>query len=820
MFQIEKTIFIEETIIEFTQYYANAFSNQTIAIPFGGATNVVSNIAALVMMIANKAAKIALAITKFVQKYVPDLIDSIGANRMQVNVLARQSSHTYDIEGKHKYGSRSECFMYPCVTDSKYDIPNEFVEAVAVNNPWSIDIDQWSDSVSKTKLLSGTSVDINCAPNTPDKAITRDWSGDVPFYSINCKGKNNTISLPAGMAYVIGTEAFLPKQPFKNQNIGESDPVFATPVIQDYVIDDDWGLYMTATAGEIAWVSCKDTKIIDGAPTNIFVTNNFCGIASAYAALQIRDTVDKRFVRPYAITPNAIALNQTGYNCCYDRKVYHAFDGYGYRLTNWLGSTGMGSERQVLQYSFIANDRFKRSNKLPPNQFMGNFKSAPEVNIRGDHNDKIYSAISIPGEVDSLIAGTEGEDKDVVRYAIPVFTELVNTLPAAVKTNAAYTLAVVDGITSLCTDLRNVQFAYKSPRSVDFNIGGNLYRYTSEYISAIVEEQGTIVVNNLVPVLGLSYIGATPYEAYLYSQATRQYYVFNGGTRLDAVDMIERFRNVTDGKYDFVNQEVVMPCLATFDRLDKQVHDHDSEIDNIIVPVLKTQDFVYELSPPTDTIFNDRSWFKTLSIPAGMVFQGPNRCIISRYVMSDYMYKSIKANAGHWEKVSREDYHPMRKYNAKYETVDEQIGFDVNVNGWTHNPFLLVTSPLGISEDVDCMYEWEITFAWTVEMDRLYDIDQYVCVNVSAETMTPGGKVTCRPTHIFLTKELFTRSNNYGYYSFRFQSKNGAGNRERLHVWSDGYIAISGIQCEYKPITERRTEILTQQLDIQKLKEF
>ena len=198
-----------------------------------------------------------------------------------------------------------------------------------------------------------------------------------------------------------------------------------------------------------------------------------------------------------------------------------------------------------------------------------------------------------------------------------------------------------------------------------------------------------------------------------------------------------------------------------------------------MVPVLKVQDFAYELSPPIDTIFNDRSWFKTLSMPSGIVYQGPNRCIINRYVISDYMYKSLKENAGHWKKVSREDYHPMREYKAKYETVDEQIGFFVDVNGWTHNPFLLVTSPLGISEDVDCVYEWEITFAWTVEMDRIYEKDQYVCVNVAAETMTPGGKVMCRPTHIFLTKELFARSNNYGYYSFRFQSRNGAGNRER-----------------------------------------
>ena len=86
--------------------------------------------------------------------------------------------------------------------------------------------------------------------------------------------------------------------------------------------------------------------------------------------------------------------------------------------------------------------------------------------------------------------------------------------------------------------------------------------------------------------------------------------------------------------------------------------------------------------------------------------------------------------------------------------------------------------------------------------------------------MTPGGKVMSRPTHVFLTKELFTRNGKYGYYSFRFQSNNGAGNRERLHIWSDAYIAISDITLTYKPITQKRTEQLTQQLDVQRLHEL
>ena len=86
--------------------------------------------------------------------------------------------------------------------------------------------------------------------------------------------------------------------------------------------------------------------------------------------------------------------------------------------------------------------------------------------------------------------------------------------------------------------------------------------------------------------------------------------------------------------------------------------------------------------------------------------------------------------------------------------------------------------------------------------------------------MCPGGKKVSRPTHVFLTKDLFTRTENVGYYSFRYQSNNGAGNRERLHIWSDGYIAVSSIQLEYKIITEKRTEKLVTQEDIKDKKEM
>ena len=105
-------------------------------------------------------------------------------------------------------------------------------------------------------------------------------------------------------------------------------------------------------------------------------------------------------------------------------------------------------------------------------------------------------------------------------------------------------------------------------------------------------------------------------------------------------------------------------------------------------------------------------------------------------------------------------------------------------------------------------------------MEQLYADNEYVTVNVMAETMTPGGKVFNRPTHIFLHKELFTRSGNFGYYSFRYQGNNGMGNRERLHIWSDGYIAVSSIQLEIKEMTEKRNEVLVIQEDLKGMKEM
>lgn len=779
---------------------------------------------------------------------IEKVLDVICQKGMVVNTDEQVSRHALSIEGKHKYGEKNEVFMWPCfgVQSGKVKYTDEWVDCGVRDTPWSLTLNSikaysalfgnaantiftWEKpAYSSNKMGTSKEAAYNCGPNLAWTSKTGQenfdkpgdtyrayyMSGRVPFYQASAFGKVEERVLPDDMACVEGVSRFLPNEPFKNENISVSEPAFAPSMQQDYIIDKQWDLAQYCTYGTRQWVAVKDTKVIDCPPSNMVVSDKFCGIACTYAAVEVKRGIEKAYMRPWAVTPNTLAFNCTGYNSILDNKLYHAFDGISYRLVSLIGSPGMNKNRQSFWYSFQINDRFKRSNKVPANELQGNFESEPVQAV--DSIDKLYNLMTVASKEKGLEAGTIGEDKDLIRWAVPIFTEPVSTLPAAVKTMTAMTLGVVEGITSLCVDLANNQSAYKAPLSVDFTIGKNVYRATEEYICSVQTQNGIDIVTDLIPILGLKYIGATPTEAFFYSKSTRCYYSFSGST-LTKIDMIERFRDIQKGYWDFVNQEVVMPCLMTFKRLNPEVLDTDTETDNIIVPVLSKGTVSGELPPPITTIFNDRSWYKVVSLPSGLAYQGPNRVIINRNIFVEYMERSIKSNLNKWKKMDREKYVTKREYPEQYNNIMQDV---TGVDGWTYNPFLLVTSPLGLNEDTDCIFEWTITFCWPIEMDLLYGTDNYAVVNITAETMTPGGKVKSRPTHVFLTKELFTRTGNYGYYSFRFQSKNGAGNRERLHIWSDQYIAISSIDCEYKQVTNRRTEQLTQQIDIQRLREL
>lgn len=750
-----------------------------------------------------------------IMEYINNFLEVFAAKGATCERVASVSRHSLDNEGKHRYGEKNETFMYPCfgVPDGGLTFSDEIAKAAIKDSKWELTL-----STEKQGVYPAVPAALPLIPfaiRSAPASVYNNAEGSVPYYTASCYGQVTKRALPADMAVIEGVERLLPGQPFKNENIGMDYPAFAPSMQHDYIIDKRWQLSQCCTYGTQQWITCKDTKLITGKPSNMRVHDTFCGVASTYTAIEVKRGLSKAYMRPWAITPSTLAFNCTGLNSILDEKLYHAFDGISFRIVEWIGNAGMGKNLQTFLYSFQVNDRFKRSNIFSPNELLGSFASEPVQAV--ETIDRLHTIVTVATKEKGMEGGTIGEDKDGVRWSIPIFTEPVTTLPAAVKTLAAMPLRVFDGITSLTTTLQNANNAYKAPVSMDFTIGKQAYRQTEEYICSLETDQyGAVITKDLVPSLGLKFIGATPTTAYFYSKATRCYYVFNG-TSLTKMDMLERFRDVQRGYWDFVNQEVVMPCLMTYKRLNAEVEDKDTETDNVIVPVLSQSRVSGEVPPPITTIFNDRSWYKAVSLPSGFAYQGPNRVIINRSVFVEYMLETLKDNLGKWKKMDREKYVTKREYKENYSNILRDVE---GVDGWTHNPFLLVTSALGDSENTDNVFEWEITFCWPVEMDLIYGVDNYAVVNITAETMTPGGKTMSRPTHVFLTKELFTRHEAYGYYSFRYQSKNGAGNRERLHIWSDQYIAISSIYCERKVITERRTEQLTQQLEIKHLKEL
>ena len=738
-----------------------------------------------------------------------------GPTSHVVNTLSR---HALSVEAKHKYGEKFETFMWPCWGATDIDYTDEKVVADIKDMQWEL-----SMPISKGFAQYGVKYEPDggvrySSVSLPGSFIVdnpfTNFKGLIPFYQATCHTNKDVKTLPEDMASVVGVSTLMPSEPFKNENIGAGEPSFGPSAQQDYIIDKDWNLSQYCTYGQQQWVAVKDTKIINCPPSNVYVTDDFCGVACAYTAVEVKKKVSKQYMRPWAVTPNTLAFNCTGLNCILDDKLYHGFDGISTRIVNFIGEPGLGKNRRTFLYSFQKNDRFKRSNIVPANEFMGNFYADPEQ--AAETIDELVTIVTCASRLKGLEAGVEGEDKDLIRWSIPMFTEHVSTLPAAVKTLTAMPLGVVQGVTSLCVSLANNQTAYKAPLSVDFTIGKQVYRVTEEYICTVETRDAIDIITDIIPLLGLKFIGATPVAAYFYSKSTRCYYMFTGNN-LSKIDMMERFRDIQKGYWDFVNQEVAMPCLMSFKRLNPDVKDQDSETDNIIVPLLDNNGVSGELPPPITTLFNDRSWYICVSLPSGFAYQGPNRVIINRNVFTEYMLEGIKANLGKWKKLDREKYDTAREYPEVYTSVDKDI---TGVDGWTHNQFILVTSALGASEDIDGLFEWTITFAWPIEMDLIYGTDNYAVVNIMSETMTPGGKMQSRPTHVFLTKELFTRTGNYGYYSFKYQGKNGAGNRERLKIWSDQYIAISNLDCTFKQVTGNRTSQLTQQIDVQKLKEL
>lgn len=775
-------------------------------------------------------------------KVIEQLADAIGPSTGKAYHAGSIQKYDLSIEGTHTYGNKPMSFFWPAygiTTPIKYT--NEWVEAQGSINEQNVSLtgrvekafttstSLWTRGFSNDKFIAG-------------KNRKLPFDGPIKNVTVLCKGISSEVAAPDRMAVIEGCKTFLSPTLFKNEQIGVAPAVFPPPPVHDYEIDVRWKLGFTAAAGEIVWVSCDDTKIIDGPPSNIVIntTANFCGVASSYIAIEIKNTYDHRYLRPWAVTPQAIALNINKMNCVQDTKVYHAFDGQGNRIIKWAGGSGMDKAVLYQQYQFQVNDHFKRSNILPPSQFFGVFEGPPSIAMRslapGEPVANLVQSLSNRTGIENEIPG---EQKNLTRFSIPVHSDQLSTLPAMVRMLAPYKLHVVEGITSLTTDVRTTQTRYKAPSSIDFNIYSEAYRATEEYLCKLTTQDGIVAVQDIVPTAGLKYIGATTKEAFFFSNATRMYYSFADGREIQKIDVINRFNEVFLGIWDFVNQEVMFKAqeAGTKDTLILRL-DHDVK---------------GEVFPPNETIYNPARDYKVLSMAGGTVFQGPRRFIVNRFTMLDDMLDDIwfysrrwrvdyptflwpnEKDKCNWVRVSRDYYDQYRNYRWRYINFDDiqYIQPDKKemhdrdgdppwwaIQGWTHNPYGLVTAMLGVDDNTDCKFEWTITFAWTLQMDRLYAKNEYVTVSLQAETVTQGGTLKSDPTHLYLYKELFTRSGNAGYYTFRYQSNNGIGNRERLYIWSDGIIAIQDLKQHCKDMTTKRTQPLVTQVDVQTMTEF
>jgi hypothetical protein len=725
------------------------------------------------------------------------------------------SVHSPTLEGTHTYGNKSMSFFWPAFgVDTVNTYTNEGVQAICETTKITLSMAGKTNTYLPTIDEDSSDVGLWLQPFEAGflNTTAKPQSANIPV--IKCLGKvippegSSTKDLltpaPENMAVIEGTTTFLSQTPFKNEQIGVGPPAFGPPMIHDFMIDKTWALGYTAGAGAIISVSCDDTKLIDGPPSNVIITNDFCGIASSYIALEIKKTFDEAYLRPTLVTANAIGLNINGINCVHDAKAYHAFDGQVNRIVSWTGGQGMDKELLYQQYLFQMNDHFKRSNIFPPAQFFGSFQGPPVVEVR-TYNEPVSNTIVEQTSGLGFGTNTPGENRNLQRFSTCVFSELLSSLPTTVRTLAPYKLRVNDGVTCLVTELRNTNTRYKAPTSIDFSIGTRLYRQTEEYIVEITEQSGAVITETRTPSAGLEFVGPTMTAAYFYSPASKLYYEYAGGTEAQKKEILNRFRSIQKGRWDFINQEVIFSAQLSYTGEEM---------------VLRLDDSINgEVWPPNKTIYNERSGYKIYSCAGGLVYQGPKRFIVSRFVTLEHMIPDIKRNKRKWKRVEREEFVYERDYGWEYKDWYTETP-NTAVYGWTHNPYLLVTSMLGTAEDIDNKFEWSLTFAWTETIEHMFEDNEYVTVNVMAETVTQGGVVRQRPTHIFLNKEVFTRSDNAGYYTIKFQSNNGTGNRERLFIWSDGIIAQEDLKIACKQVSASRTQPLITQVDLERLTEL
>lgn len=619
-------------------------------------------------------------------------------------------------------------------------------------------------------LNSGVrSTNISCAYDLNYSAKIPESGGQIDVIAPVLNSSVSQISLPPYTAYVEGIGAYLQSGstsiPFRGDC---GNPLWTQPHAFDYCIDRGNKLYLNSSGSGVLGVTIDDTMVLDGMYSNMVINPDNVLLASNYITMKLKQGVDSDFdLKPVVPTADGVLLNLTGgYNFVRQNTLYHACSGYTNRIGKLVGTDGTDKELSNQVYSTLGQEtEFKVGSILPPLNYLGYFKAPPTVNYRWGVN--FYSRF-LDNEFEAQ------ENINALRIAAPCTVDVAQRVPAYIRTKAAYELIVVDGVTSFCTGGR-LTTPIKVPTEFDFVQWGDAYRQSADWISRV---RNGLVEKKICGTVGLNYVGSTSKLSWFFGPSLREFFHFKGGDVMESVGNGFRFRDVRNGKWDLVAQEIVFK----------------SELERNLRTLVKVDDeFLGTLDRP-HVYMGDYDHY---GLSCGLVVQsdgteteGMEQCQVYRNVLHNYMLlsgMSILENLGKWKKVKGDnisDFFEDRVYDK------ENLP-----SGYLHNPFHLATTYYGLADNVECRFAWKLNFIIN-DLMRVIMKDSYVQVNICAETITVGGTVVSPVTHVYLTKELFTRSSDYnGYWTFVYYSENGLGSREKLYIWGDGLFGLEKFEC-------------------------
>ena len=727
-------------------------------------------IAAGVLMVA----RVATTAISFFQEMLVGVLPPVTSQPVtRINVCPAPN-----LEELHSYGQRTAYVHYPRFDEKGASFKKTALNVDITDKPWQI----------KSQI----------AAIMNSKSI----SAGYDYFTITYKyptlqAETAPATMPPGTSLI--TSDSLVQGTLDDPGFNEPSIVLGPDTAFDF--QDSNGVELTAVAGQVMWTGYAGVKICDGRASNIVYTREGVFFAARQGAVEVI-TPDDIYLRGELIAPDVLAFNTNGRNTYWRHDFYCGSSSHGMPLASQVTARPAFSSEYTQQLALSANEPLLKLANTFPAQFM-RLPTGQVPKLREDANGPVYTPVvayanktlgkSFPGNM----AGSH-------RVNFPILSEKVNTLPAARATIAPAPVLVVDGTVSATTGNRDLS-EYKKDIRAMFRLGGRLFAVTANYICEVTYKSGVAVYEDICPCLSCTFIANTNTVALFFNVWQRAFLIFDGNsmtppTRFDRADS-----NI-DATWYYAANQLALAMRMRKNTLDVELSEYAgvSEKDYLYLSetLLMQEDgtFTRQLPTPPRSIANSKSLYKLYSIEGGLLVQGPAGCCIYQDNYSPYMLEDMRRNIAErsWQRIPKETYHPFRKWLKPFmNRVDTS---ETACSGWLHDPFILVTSAAGQDEKTYGIFEWTITFYWTSEMEELYGLDKYAVVSLQAVGTTDAGVVRSRPQQVYLTRAMFYHcsSEAAGKYVLKYQSNEGACISQRLHIWSDSYIAVANVSGSFK----------------------